>query len=215
MTIFDAASAKQMLAIGSILHTASDGAVIWGSGLNGTVPEGFHNYDSLDVRAVRGPVTRQYLLAKGIKVPEIYGDPGLLISHLHAGRFPRQSEYNLGIVPHYSDLSFIKDALPDGSFVINPLRSWNEVVSDIVRCDRIISSSLHGVVVAESYGIPATLIRISENESPLKYVDYYAGTGRDLTYCTSIGEALVKKSWIPPIFDVDSLMNSFPYDLWK
>lgn len=47
---------------------------IWGTGINGKVSEDLHKFEKLDVRAVRGPLTRNYLISKGINCPEVYGD---------------------------------------------------------------------------------------------------------------------------------------------
>ncbi len=44
-----------------------------------SVVEAAHTYKTLDVRSVRGPLTAKFLSKRGIFVPEIYGDPGLLI----------------------------------------------------------------------------------------------------------------------------------------
>ena len=62
--------------------------------------------------------------------------------------------------------------------------------SDIFNTELILSSSLHGVILAEAYGIPAVLIR-NENEPLFKYKDYYMGTGRDkVVFAKSIKEGL-------------------------
>src|SRR5258708_1018524 len=58
----------QLLAIGSILHFARDGAIIWGAGVNGKIPPADHRFRHLDVRAVRGPLTREFLIHRGISV---------------------------------------------------------------------------------------------------------------------------------------------------
>lgn len=58
----------------------------------------------LDVRAVRGPLTREFLLKKGIACPEIYGDPTLLFP-LYFPEFKKaaKSSRDYSIVPHFSD----------------------------------------------------------------------------------------------------------------
>ena len=99
---------KKLLALGSIIHLAEDNDVIWCSGINGKhmdkTDKKFYKFTNLDVRAVRGPLTRQFLLEIGIKCPKIYGDPALLIPILFP-EFKRQNnpskEYI--IIPHESD----------------------------------------------------------------------------------------------------------------
>lgn len=65
---------KKLLGIGSILNYA-DNDVIWETGVNGKTPAHAYTFTNLDVRAVRGPLTRNFLLERGIACPEIYGDP--------------------------------------------------------------------------------------------------------------------------------------------
>lgn len=69
---------QKLIATGSVLHFAKDGDTVWGSGINGKIPAERNTFSTLDVRAVRGPKTRAFLLERGIAVPEVYGDPGLL-----------------------------------------------------------------------------------------------------------------------------------------
>jgi pyruvyltransferase len=42
-----------LFSIGSVLHNAQDGDVVWGAGINGKMPLDLYAFDSLDVRAVR------------------------------------------------------------------------------------------------------------------------------------------------------------------
>jgi pyruvyltransferase len=85
----------KLLAIGSIIHMAEDNDVIWGSGVNGKHPnktdKNFYRFSQLDVRAVRGPLTRQFLMDMGIKCPAVYGDPALLLPKLFPGPFQPRS----------------------------------------------------------------------------------------------------------------------------
>lgn len=70
---------NKLLSIGSVMHFAKDNDSIWGTGINGKINESHLKFKNLDVRAVRGPRTREFLMGRGIMVPEIYGDPGLLL----------------------------------------------------------------------------------------------------------------------------------------
>ena len=99
---------KKLLALGSIIHHASNQDVIWGSGINGKhldhADKGVYRFTELDVRAVRGPLTHSFLQRMGIKCPAIYGDPAMLIPFLFP-EFQRQEnpEYPYIIMPHCSD----------------------------------------------------------------------------------------------------------------
>lgn len=46
------------------------------------------------------------------------------------------------------------------------------------RCPEVYSSSLHGIILAEAYGVPAVMFRSYDKSVDFKYLDYYASTGR-------------------------------------
>lgn len=219
LTVFDEIpKTRRMLAIGSIMHVAEDDSIVWGSGVNGSVSEFWHKYKTLDVRAVRGPVTRKFLMARGIEVPEVYGDPGLLVKVLTNGRFETSKKVNVGFVPHMSEFGRedVTKLIAAGDVsVIDPRGSWNKVVAEIARCEFVISSSLHGLVVADAFDIPSIYVRLSDHEGLLKYEDYYAGTGRDLQFATSIQEAFARGPCAKARYDQKALLDAFPYDIWS
>ncbi|MEJ7683905.1 MAG: polysaccharide pyruvyl transferase family protein [Segetibacter sp.] len=100
--------------------------------------------------------------------------------------------------------------------VISPFTIWNNCISEILEADLVIASSLHGLIIAEAYGIPARYIRISETENLFKYNDYMMGTGRnEIDYARDIGEAIEMGGMRPPVFDAVKLLQTFPIDLWK
>src|SRR5690606_38430075 len=76
------ADPARLLAIGSILHFAQTGDNVWGSGWNGKIPEKEFTAKDLKVHAVRGPLTAEFLRKRGIVVPDVYGDPALLLPYI-------------------------------------------------------------------------------------------------------------------------------------
>ncbi len=207
---------QKLLALGSIFYFAYDGDVIWGSGINGkTLQKKYYEFTHLDVRAVRGPLTRQFLQENfKIDCPEVYGDPALLFPYLFPEFRPKVSPtYEYIIIPHYKETAlFPKTEYPN---VIYPTDPWYEVVEKILDSKFVISGSLHGVILAEAYGIPARYLRFTEREPMFKYQDYYSGTGRpNFRYATSIEEALEMGGESPFVCDLQKLYESFPFDLW-
>ncbi|WP_319519532.1 polysaccharide pyruvyl transferase family protein [uncultured Martelella sp.] len=201
----------RMLAIGSILHFANDQNTIWGTGINGKTNTNSYNFNELDVRAVRGPKTREFLMEKGITVPEIYGDPALLCKALLPNTQATDKKRKLLFVPNLND-----DTYPKGVEVLSPLLPWNRCIKEITSSEFVLASSLHAIVIAEAYGIPARYLRISEVESLFKYEDYVLGTGRkSLEFATSVEEAK-EMGGMPKIsFSSEKLIGAFPYDLWS
>ncbi|WP_367652612.1 polysaccharide pyruvyl transferase family protein [Rhodococcus pyridinivorans] len=191
---------------------AREGDCIWGSGVNGKVSDSEYGFRNLDVRAVRGPLTRDFLLARGINVAETYGDPGLLLPMLFPwlGEIACQKRYDTTIVPNLNDLSMIGH----DDRILDPRSPLKVCLERIAQSERVVGSSLHGIIVAESLGIPARLIS-SSAESPFKYTDYYRGTGRsDYKPAASVEEALELGGEPPISWDPDPLLRAFPSDLW-
>lgn len=203
---------RRLLAIGSILHFAQDGDVIWGSGINGKIALDRVTVRRLDVRAVRGPKTATILRNLGIEVPEVFGDPALLVPSFFSSRFRVTPSQDYIVIPNLHDLHLV----PDSERRVSPLMGWNKVVERIVKAKFVVASSLHGIILAEAFGVPARYVRFSQTEAQFKYDDYAQGTGRsELIPAHSIEHALDLGSHPPIAFDRQALLAAFPYDLWS
>lgn len=206
---------KKLLAIGSIIYFANDNDVIWGSGINGkTLKKSDYSFSSLDVRAVRGPLTRQFLSDNfQINCPEIYGDPALLFPYFFP-EFQKKEKPSREyiIIPHYSQIALFAKTDPH---VVYPTESWDQVIEAILDSQFVISGSLHGIIIAEAFGIPARLMLSTQDEPLFKYADYYLGTNRPhFQYVTSIEEAL-KMGGEPPFeCNLQRLYEAFPFEFW-
>jgi pyruvyltransferase len=215
-TLRDEVSAtRQMLAIGSVLHFARPGAVIWGTGVNRKIKDERNSVSDIDVRAVRGPLTAEFLRGRGIAVPQVYGDPALLLPFLCQGRFAARRELGSVFVPNLNDLATLHEHDTNGLAVISPDQSWNACIQQITGASFVVASSLHGLIIAEAFGIPARYVRLSEREHLFKYEDYYLGTGRTIgPIARSVSEAAEMGGAALPNFDPAPLMAAFPLDLW-
>lgn len=124
--------------------------------------------------AVRGYKTKEYGQLKGVML----GDAGLLSDLLITK--PVSKTYEIGIVPHlwHIDNPVLKDLLthhPTMKLIDVRLDSL-EVIKQIAQCEFVLSSSLHGLIVADSFGIPNQWIQF---DVPLfggewKFEDYYS-----------------------------------------
>lgn len=205
----------RLFAIGSILHYARNGDVVWGSGMNGRPGQNDLNrrVQHLDVRAVRGPRTQELLKRRGVAVPEVFGDPALLLPWIFPNRFQRRPLRPWVFVPNLHDLRFVG---PTSSNVVTPLGSWNRRIEAILEAELVLASSLHGIIVAEAFGIPARYVRLSQAEAEFKYHDYYEGTGRfGVEFATSIEQGREMGGAPGLNFDHQPLMDAFPVDLWN
>ena len=208
---------NKLLSIGSVLHFAKDNDVVWGTGRNGKVREDVHSYTTLDVRAVRGPLTRDYLLAKGIQCPEVYGDPAILSPLFYPEQLmcPEGPVQEFVIIPQLNDdMSFYNGY---EALLLSPRMYPGDFIRGILKGKTIISSSLHGVILAEAYGRNAIFLDSGSGETQFKYDDYYQGTGRsDYHSVKTIEEAKTLISQpIPDLRDrQNALVKAFPFELW-
>jgi len=211
-------SKENYLAIGSILERASNQTIVWGSGFISS--SGYCKETPKKVCAVRGPLTRNLLLQKGIACPEIYGDPALLLPTIYNPA--TKKKYELGIIPHYVDkdndwLETVRHLKHIEILDIQTENPYN-FIDDILKCDKVISSSLHGIVVADAYGIPAIWVEFSDKVTGdgFKFLDYFASVNRKDKKPLKIDENIELKHIYSHFYkyeisiDLDVLMQAFP-----
>lgn len=166
--------------IGSIINQATAKSIVWGSGTYGT--EGKDEVSpKAHYAAVRGPLTRAKLGASrgfGIRVPEVYGDPALLLPLYYQPEVPITHEY--GVVVRWSERRWAKATFGPGVKMIDFARTDVEaVIRELLSCRRIVTSSLHGLIVADAYGIPnAWLASGSPRGGVYKFYDYFASVNK-------------------------------------
>jgi len=164
--------------VGSALGGARENDIIWGMGfINSTaVPPQV----PLSVTAVRGPKSRDRLLENNVPCPEVYGDPAILYPLIYAPKSDVQYEY--GIIHHFRE----NDAIPPAKIrneksvlYIDVLGDINTFVDQILSCRVVVSSSLHGVICAHSYGVDALWMKASNLPlgDDFKFFDYFSSIG--------------------------------------
>jgi pyruvyltransferase len=149
----------------------------------------------------------------GYDAPEIYGDPALLLGQLWGREYFFDAELasDFVVIPHYTDLQNYSHLAE----CISPLAPLDTVLTRVASSELVISSSLHGLIVAEAFGIPAVLLS-ARHISLLKFWDYYLGTGRNLPDpARSMEEALRHRTPTTLNWNPDPLLSAFPTDLWK
>lgn len=214
---------NRFMVIGSILtmynlaHT-----VIWGSGIvNNNEVDRIRGIPD-KICAVRGPRTRNELLKKGIDCPEVYGDPALLLPRFYQPVV--KEHYSMGIIPHWEDLdkADVKRLISDPRFKFIKVRDydkWTDFIDEICSCDFIISSSLHGLIIAEAYGIPSKWVEFGTyiDGWEFKYYDFYESIGKmneaplKITETTTYEMLMDRKmDWRSGSIDLDKLMDVSP-----
>lgn len=212
---------RAMLAIGSVIKFAGDDRDVWGAGTPRMT-------DELNPRAryhaVRGPLTRELVLSSGGSVPPVYGDPALLMPRFYSPQV--EKKHALGIIRHVSDRNL--GSLGDGVRDLNLLRvgyaEMEAFIDELLECEAVVTTSLHGMILANAYGIPARWAVFSNSPKPIagdgtKYIDYLRSVGLqdqtplDLAAFPVLDQDLLRH--VDPAtaeisFDADALMEAFP-----
>jgi pyruvyltransferase len=185
--------------IGSILTHVNEHCVVWGSGIISKE----YSIKKAKFLAVRGPQSRQYLLNQGYEVPDIYGDPALLLPDYYAPVI--EKKYKFGIVPHYTDYKKIMQEYQDQKevLIIDLMTNDVEEVTNLfLQCGRIISSSLHGIIVSHAYQIPAVWVKFSDKlfGDGIKFQDYFESVEIN-PYLPSVIEGIIKIEQMNQLFE--------------
>lgn len=252
----------RMAAIGAIGHTFEGGQVhVWGTGCspwkNPSAPADRRvafappGHGAMVLHATSGPVAER-LMANGGPRPGLYGDPTWLLPRFYRPRI--RKKWKLGVILHLSELAdrshearplpaFVRYRIPDEFrddvhliTTVTPLGvpALKAKLDEILACERIVSMSMHGLIIAEAYGIPCLyfsplaeplgLGRLAldpEGPADLRIVDLYLGLGRRHipAYFQDRGlptdwRALmdaVDRAWEPAGFDPGPLIEAFPF----
>lgn len=179
----------ELIAVGSILHRLrhrwwARRTHVWGTGFIEELKpvSSRHHY-----HAVRGWRTAAQL--RGVEISCV-GDPGLLASLLLPGYETTQKKFRLGLVPHYKDREhgLVKELAKQlsSTTVLDVFAPPVEVLRRVAECEFILSSSLHGLIVADSLGVPNAWMEISGgvHGSGFKFADYYSVFG--LQHCAPV-----------------------------
>jgi pyruvyltransferase len=206
-----------VLAIGSILHRLRARDVVWGTGAVSPAHFPHPIPPGVVFRAVRGPHVRAALMDAGAKIPEVYGDPGLLVRHLYRPEVPVR--YKLGIIPHYIDKAALAHLAADPETLVVDIEAGvEEVIRAVASCEKVVSSSLHGIIAGEALGKPTAWLRVDGCQrlvgATWKFGDYYASTGRlPLSAEMVSGGPLPLLRWLPPPeIDLERLLAACPFN---
>jgi pyruvyltransferase len=209
---------RKYLVVGSIIEFATVTTIVWGSGLMSR-----HNCiaPGTTILAVRGPITRQRALECGARCPPVYGDPALLLPRLYKPT-PSSERVLVGIVPHYFDKPkvFAYWRPPDTCKLIDIQQPIERVIDEITACSYIMSSSLHGLIVAHAYGIPALWIDLGKKllGDSTKFRDYLSSVEQPIYEPVSMDIHSFQPERLlhmipktPPHVNTESLWESCPF----
>lgn len=216
---------QNYMVIGSVLHDANKNTIVWGAGMisKNHLPK----EKPKKILAVRGKLTRKCLIDNNIDCPEVYGDPALLLPLIYKPKIKKK--YKVGIIPHIFDennqLLYNYSSLHSDVKIISMRKyeNWRDVINQINECSYILSSSLHGLIVADAYGVPNVWIEVSDRVygNGFKFHDYFSSVGRTneksvvIQNSTDLDHAIEKAKMYNSIYiDLQPLIESCPFPLY-
>jgi hypothetical protein len=208
---------QKYIVMGSIIQYAQENCTVWGAGI-------MSRDDTISPKAkllmVRGPLTRRRALECGADCPDVYGDPALLLPMLYQP-LTAGIKTQIGVIPHYFDKPKVAARWkPSARLLLIDIQQRVEtVVNQITSCEYIVSSSLHGLIVANAYGLPSLWV---EFDSKLigdgsKFRDYFLSIGQEPYEPVQLGrgpidpDKLVERMSPPRQADLNSLLEACPF----
>ncbi len=217
---------KNYLCIGTLLDAVNysrESTIVWGTGVSGqdrlfTIPK--------EIRSVRGKKSIEFLQQKNMPYPALVGDPALILPLFYQPK-NKEKKYKLGIIPHVIDLEHpvIKQIQSENSnevLIINLSKfdKWTDIIDQICNCDCIASSSLHGLITSDTYGVPNCWIELSGKISGghFKFYDYASSVNRTfngpITMHTNINQIIEEcKQWTQPTINHGDILKSCPFNI--
>jgi hypothetical protein len=214
-------SQPHLLAIGSVMASATSATLVWGTGA--MHPElGVGDVRASSVFAVRGPSTYRLLREAGIAVGDVpLGDPALLAPQLmNIFRSPTP-QHRIGLAAHYVDRHRpeVVRLLDDPAVAdLNVHGDPEAFLRQMAECAVVVSSSLHGLIFAEALGIPSLWLRAGDDigGSDFKFKDWFGTTRRPqanphvLTSEDTPSTLAEKAELHESVVDLQALADAFP-----
>lgn len=251
-------NSTHLCAIGSILNRneVCSPTVVWGSGFLSPQPiykikltairQFFRRqYGKLIFLATRGKLTQKIVHKAGWKSPDIFGDPALVMPFIYPKsneHYGGEGEPKIAVVLHWMHEEFKEkfNSIKNVN-VIDINTAYDDIenfIDRLIDCDAILSSSLHGLIIANAYKKPCTRLKIMGNpihnradREDFKFEDYLSGlnackvdkTANDyvlnelvlydeMLSTTNFVNNIIAQSTVPAYkIDLTNLMKAFPF----
>jgi succinoglycan biosynthesis protein ExoV len=172
--LIDDDPASLFVGIGTIIGIACDPAAklhVFSSGAGNDPVENWRGRD-VTYWCVRGPISCALL---GLS-PDVALTDGAILAPLAEG-FPREATGGGGtlVIPHFQTLDYPgwQQAVAQSGFeLLDPRAEPREVISRIAGARRVLTESLHGAILADTYGVPWNVFATSGNFGSTKFIDW-------------------------------------------
>ena len=204
---------EHLLAIGSLLQSMNKKSSVFGTGI-------IHQNRIADVNgkgaifALRGSYTKNCIeehYLEEIDVP--LGDFALLFPRIYNPVIDQKFEF--GLVCHYVDEDHYLKSLVDklGGKIISVKQEPKTFIDELKLCKKILSSSMHGLILSDAYNIPNKRVILSDKlvGGDYKFRDYYSTTDNPV-------EEFIEVSSQPCEVELANILNSctvkyYAYDI--
>lgn len=210
-------------------------------------------------RCLRGPFSKYILERSGVEFDFApgYGDPVILLKNFYnPSNIQANKMYEVGVIIHLSETDgrsldssafnhILRYSIPvnirNSVKIINTLshissNGLKNKIDEILQCKRIISTSFHGLLLAELYAIPCIYVHNSsgglkcaeislENKQQIdtRFLDFFLSVGltKRSYYCQPKNESTnwenlitdIDRTWEPLQISANQLIETFPLDL--
>ena len=170
---------RHMIAVGSMMHRARRNSDIWGTGTLSPDIACKIPVAGLKIHALRGHLSKALLYPDQEGVDDLpLGDPAVLMKNYFNPNV--QKKFRVGVIPHYvdADLPILKHLHEEGVRIIDVKSEPEEFVTAMLECEFVLSSSLHGLILADTYSVANKWVSFSNRLAggQFKFNDYYSTT---------------------------------------
>ena len=175
---------------------------VWGTGfMNYAKSDKYFIVRKMEVAALRGRLSKERVeraLDSELSCP--LSDGGILASYLLKEK--EEKRFKIGVIPHFRErqnpiFKKLADSYND-SLLIDVTQDPHIVIQQIAQCECIISTSLHGLILSDSLGVPnvhAVYSSLIKGDG-FKFDDYYSGYGMEHLYIR------LRDNDVPQIYDI-------------
>lgn len=178
--------------------------------------------DNVEFMAVRGLKSKEYVeRVLKTQISPVLGDGGIL-SPMLLEKKP-QKKYPLSVIPHFREkncekISYIFDKYPN-VHVIDMQNNVMEVITEIAQSELILSSSLHGLIIADAFRIPNKRIYFTKAPlgSGIKFDDYYSAYGviAPAYHINSVEDVPLQNDIIDTYNISDTMVSKMQHDMYN
>lgn len=205
---------KRLLCVGSISHQVANYDIICGIGSKEKEFSKNLAPETCLVYGLRGPLSLQQFKKASFDLSHLkfLYDPGLMIRYMYDLSNIPVVKNKIGFIPHYRERYKYLKTLPKNIQLIDIDDTPKKLAENILSCEHIYSSSLHGIIFSHSLNRPCTFVLPQTQESLFKFEDYYLSINQKMPQALESIEAanFTKDSHSPISLNIQRNDFQFP-----